>query len=101
MADCRAINNQINNEWLIHDQGAIVRQMGWDPKRYAADPIERESRPVTCAQPLIPLECGAVQTEYASGVTRHSHGSVDAFWMRLRTSLPNAALQIDRCGRPR
>ena len=41
IADCHAINNQINDEWLIRDQGAIVRQMGWDPKAYAADQIAR------------------------------------------------------------
>ena len=41
LADCHAINNQINDEWLIRDQGAIVRQMGWDPKDYAADLIAR------------------------------------------------------------
>lgn len=54
MADCHAINNQINDEWLIRDQGAIVRQMGWDPKQYAADLIEREGGPVNCVQPLTP-----------------------------------------------
>ena len=29
IADCHAVNDQINDEWLIRDQGAIVRQMGW------------------------------------------------------------------------
>ncbi len=54
LADCHAINNQINDEWLIRDQGAIVRQMGWDPKAYAADLIEREGGPDKCVQPLTP-----------------------------------------------
>jgi hypothetical protein len=54
MADCHAINNQINDEWLIRDQGAIVRQMGWDPKAYAADLIEREGGVDNCVQPLTP-----------------------------------------------
>lgn len=54
MADCHAINNQINDEWLIRDQGAIVRQMGWDPKAYAADLIEREGGAEHCVQPLTP-----------------------------------------------
>ena len=35
IADCHAINNQINDEWLIRDQGAVVRQLGLDPKDYA------------------------------------------------------------------
>ena len=131
MADCHAINNQINDEWLIRDQGAIVRQMGWDPKQYAADLIEREGGPETCIKPLTPAidqpgpykgrgnenEWGAkyadiltrlmgadmalipheydraVQTEYPGGAT--GHGSVDAFWMGLRASFPDATFQID------
>jgi predicted ester cyclase len=28
IADCHAANNQINDAWLIRDQGAIVRQLG-------------------------------------------------------------------------
>lgn len=54
IADCHAINNQINDEWLIRDQGAIVRQMGLDPKTCAADLIEREGGPDTCVKPLTP-----------------------------------------------
>lgn len=55
LADCHAINNQINDEWLIRDQGAIVRQMGWDPKDYAANLIEAEGGPANCVKPLTPL----------------------------------------------
>jgi hypothetical protein len=54
MADCHAINNQINDEWLIRDQGAIVRQMGWEPRAYAADLIEREGGPKACVKPMTP-----------------------------------------------
>ncbi len=133
MADCHAINNQINDEWLIRDQGAIVRQMGWDPKQYAADLIEREGGPENCVKPLTPVidqpgpykgrgndnEWGqkyadiltrimgadmavipgeydrAVATEYPGGLTGHSHGSADQFWMGLRASFPSAAFKID------
>lgn len=55
LADCHAINNQINDEWLIRDQGAIVRQLGWDPKTYAAEVIEREGGPDACTPPLSPV----------------------------------------------
>lgn len=133
LADCHAINNQINDEWLIRDQGAIVRQLGWDPKDYAADLIEKEGGPDACVQPLTPAtdqpgpykgrgndnEWGAkyadiitriigadmaaipveydraVQVEYPGGVTGHSHGAVDEFWMGLRASFPDARFQID------
>ena len=54
LADCHAINNQINDEWLIRDQGAIVRQLGWEPKAYAADLIAREGGPEACVPPLTP-----------------------------------------------
>ncbi|ASP34682.1 ester cyclase [Labrenzia sp. VG12] len=54
IADCHAINNQINDEWLIRDQGAIVRQMGWDPKTYAHELIEREGGPDACVRPFSP-----------------------------------------------
>lgn len=54
IADCHAINNQINDEWLIRDQGAIVRQMGWDPKEYARTLIENEGGPDKCVKPFTP-----------------------------------------------
>ena len=54
IADCHAIDNQINDEWLIRDQGAIVRQMGWDPYEYAVKQIENEGGPTKCVQPFHP-----------------------------------------------
>ena len=54
LADCHAINNQIDDEWLIRDQGAIVRQMGWEPPAFARDQIAREGGPETCVKPLTP-----------------------------------------------
>jgi len=54
IADCHAINNQINDEWLIRDQGAIVRQLGWDPKDYARDLIAREGGADACVAPMTP-----------------------------------------------
>ncbi|PRY26097.1 hypothetical protein CLV78_101190 [Aliiruegeria haliotis] len=54
LADCHAINNAIDDEWLIRDQGAIVRQMGWEPRDYAADLIDREGGAEACVKPLTP-----------------------------------------------
>jgi hypothetical protein len=54
LADCHAKNNAIDDEWLIRDQGAIVRQMGWTPRDYAADLIDREGGPTACVKPLSP-----------------------------------------------
>ena len=54
IADCAAKNNQIYDEWLIRDQGAIVRQLGVDPRQYAADLIEAEGGPGECVRPFTP-----------------------------------------------
>jgi hypothetical protein len=54
IADCAARGDQIYDEWLIRDQGAIVRQLGWDPKLYAIDLIEREGGAERCVRPLTP-----------------------------------------------
>jgi predicted ester cyclase len=132
IADCHAINNQINDEWLIRDQGAIVRQMGWDPKDFARDQIAREGGLQACVKPLTPAtdrpgpyqgqgndnEWGqmladlltrimgadmaaigqvydrAAQLEYPGGVTGHSHGDADRFWMSLRAAFPDAAFTV-------
>ena len=64
LADCHAIANTINDEWLIRDQGAIVRQMGWEPIDYAHDLITREGGPENCVQPLTPAT--DVQGPYTS-----------------------------------
>jgi len=132
IADCHARNNQIDDEWLIRDQGAIVRQMGWDPRDFARDQIAREGGPEACVKPLTPAtdrpgpykgrgnqnEWGAkladlltrimgadmaaipqvydraAQLEYPGGVTGHSWGDADRFWMSLRAAFPDAAFVI-------
>lgn len=133
IADCHAINNQINDEWLIRDQGAVVRQLGLDPKDYAQDLIDREGGPENCVQPFTPAidqpgpyrgqgnqeEFGekyasilqrimaaevsciqsqydrACQSEYPGGVSAHSWGPIERFWMGLRASFPSAKFTID------
>ena len=42
IADCACKNNQVYDEWLVRDQGAIVKQLGIDPKKYAANLIASE-----------------------------------------------------------
>lgn len=54
IADCHARNNMIDDEWLIRDQGAIVRQMGWEPRAYAADLIAREGGAEVSQRPFTP-----------------------------------------------
>ena len=40
IADCYAKDNMISDEWLIRDNGAIVRQMGYVPKEWARGKID-------------------------------------------------------------
>lgn len=54
IADCAAINNQINDEWLIRDSAGIVKQLGMDPEQFARDLIEREGGPEQCKKPFTP-----------------------------------------------
>lgn len=133
IADCYAIDNAITDEWLVRDQGAIVRQLGWDPMDYARDLIEKEGGPDACTKPFTPaidlegpykgrgndnewgqkyadiltrimsadLRCitseydRAVIGEYPGGVTAISHDGVDAFWIGLKSAMPNATFNIE------
>lgn len=54
IADCAAKNDQIYDEWLIRDSGAIVRQLGMDPKEFACANIEAEGGPENCTRPFTP-----------------------------------------------
>jgi hypothetical protein len=54
IADCHAINNQINDEWLTRDRGAMVRQMGWTPENFARQEIDHEGGPDNCVRPFSP-----------------------------------------------
>ena len=52
IADCHAINNQINDEWLIRDQGSMARQLGMLPKDFARNQINNEGGFENCNQPF-------------------------------------------------
>jgi predicted ester cyclase len=54
IADCHAVSNKINDEWLIRDQGAIVRQLGVTPRDYAAQLITAEGGVEACVTPYTP-----------------------------------------------
>ena len=53
-ADCHAINNQINDEWLTRDRGSMVLQMGWTPKNFARQEIDHEGGLDNCVRPFSP-----------------------------------------------
>lgn len=52
IADCAVRDNVIYDEWIIRDQGAIVRQLGLDPADYARDRIAAAGGPERAPRPL-------------------------------------------------
>ncbi len=54
LADCWCRDNGVHDEWLVRDQGAIVRQMGQDVVEWTRDLIAREGGPELCVQPMTP-----------------------------------------------
>lgn len=54
IADCAARNGVIDDEWLVRDRGAIVRQLGLDPRRFAAAEIERQGGSESATRPFTP-----------------------------------------------
>ena len=52
LADCAIKADMVRDEWLVRDQGAIVAQMGWDPKEWTRGLIAREGGPERCVRPL-------------------------------------------------
>ena len=42
IADCACKNNQVYDEWIVRDQGAMVRQIGFTPKDFAQMLIDKE-----------------------------------------------------------
>ena len=35
IADCACRDNQVYDEWIVRDQGAMVRQIGYSPEEFA------------------------------------------------------------------
>ncbi|MEL7089866.1 MAG: ester cyclase, partial [Planctomycetota bacterium] len=54
IADCAARDNAINDEWLVRDYGGIVRQLGQEPKAFAAGLIAAEGGPEAAAPAFTP-----------------------------------------------
>ena len=56
IADCAAADDTIYDEWLIRDNGAIVRQLGWQVPDYARHLIESEGGPDYASKPFTPAQ---------------------------------------------
>lgn len=54
LADCAIRDGAVYDEWLVRDQSAIVRQMGFDPKDWTRQQITREGGAEACVKPMTP-----------------------------------------------
>lgn len=54
IADCHAINNQIDDEWMIRDIAAIANQLGMTSDEYARQQIEMEGGVEKSPYPFTP-----------------------------------------------
>lgn len=54
LADCAIRDDAIYDEWLVRDQSAIVRQLGFDVIEWTRDLITRQGGPENCVQPFTP-----------------------------------------------
>ncbi len=50
IADCACKENQVYDEWIVRDQGAMVRQIGYSPKEFATKIIESEGGILTASK---------------------------------------------------
>lgn len=92
IADCHAIANRIDDEWLIRDQGAVVRQLGLDPRDYARDLIVRQGGAANCPPPLTPAT--DIEGPYKG------RGNDDA-WGQRHADLLRAIMGADMAAIPR
>jgi SnoaL-like domain len=42
IADCACLNNEIYDEWLVHDSAAFLRQLGREPQAFAREAVARD-----------------------------------------------------------
>jgi hypothetical protein len=86
IADCHAKNNRIDDEWLIQDQTAIVKQIGLRPDKYARDLIAQEGGPESCIKPLV-LETNKAEIYRGKGNTNK--------WGKLHADLLQRIMRAD------
>jgi len=96
IADCAARENTIYDEWLIRDQSAIVRQMGWQPDSYARDLIKREGGPENCVKPLTPAN--DIEGAYTSSGNDHPLGQryADILHRIMNAQMSAISVEYDR-----
>jgi len=54
IADCAARGDVIDDEWLVRDNGGLIRQLGTEPRDFARALIAREGGPEAASRPFTP-----------------------------------------------
>lgn len=54
IADCAARADVIDDEWLVRDNGGLIRQLGTEPRDFARALIAREGGPDAASRPFTP-----------------------------------------------
>ena len=75
IADCHARDNTIDDEWLIRDQGAIVRQIGWGPRTTPVTSSSPKAVPTGASVPSSRRPTGRAPTPAAATRTAGAHGT--------------------------
>ena len=89
IADCACKNNQVYDEWLVRDQGAIVRQIGMDPKQFANNLIKDEGGPEKASRPF--NENSPIKSIYTSPVLQS--GNSGELYAKILTLIMNLNLE--------
>ena len=79
IADCACKNNQVYDEWIVRDQGAMVRQLGYTPEEFAKKIIESEgglSKASRLFNSQSDKETDYISEKYKAGSNAEQYGEV-------------------------
>ncbi len=96
LADCWCRGNAVQDEWLVRDQGAIVRQMGWDVVDWTRDLIAREGGPERCVAPYTPANDVAGPYDGRGNDDEWGHTLADLLTRIMRAELAVIGKHYDR-----
>ena len=96
IADCAARNNEIDDEWLIRDQGAIVRQLGLEAKTFAAQQIEAEGGVDNAIRPFTPVQDRGNRYTARGNVNEVGEHYADILGRLMRADLAVIEREYDR-----
>ena len=98
LADCWCQGNAVHDEWLIRDQGAIVRQLGEEPAAWTRALIAREGGPESCVRPFTPetdvagpYQGKGTTDEWATRASSILHDMMDAAFSVIPAQYDRAA----------